>query len=157
LIVVGDGELREGLTSAAHTLGIAPRVHFVGARRDLGDLLSAMDVFVMPSLWEGLPLSMILAMGAALPVVATAVAGIPEIVEDGKTGWLVPAGDAERLAAAIGGVLGDSARATAAGKAAREFVFPRFGVDGYVNAIAGLYDRLVAEQSSLVSGLSRTV
>ena len=98
LIVVGDGELRAALEAETKELGIATRVHFLGARRDLGDLLAAMDVFVMPSLWEGLPLSMILAMGAAMPVVATEVAGIPEIVVDGETGWLVPAGNSLALA-----------------------------------------------------------
>ena len=72
LLVVGDGELRDELRAQVRRLGLSSRVHFLGARRDLGDLLAAIDVFVMPSLWEGLPLSMVLAMGAGLPVVATA-------------------------------------------------------------------------------------
>jgi glycosyltransferase involved in cell wall biosynthesis len=71
-MVVGDGELRGALEDRAAALGLSSRVHFLGARRDLGNLLSAIDVFVMPSLWEGLPLAMVLAMGAGLPVVATA-------------------------------------------------------------------------------------
>jgi glycosyltransferase involved in cell wall biosynthesis len=143
LLVVGDGDLRGALTAEADDLGIAPRVHFLGARRDLGDLLAAMDVFVMPSLWEGLPLSMILAMGAAMPIVATEVAGIPEIVVDGETGWLVPAGNSLALATALVDVFADRTRAARVGKAAREFVLPRFGVDGYVKSIVGLYDELV--------------
>jgi glycosyltransferase involved in cell wall biosynthesis len=143
LIVVGDGELRDGLQADVRDLGITSRVHFLGARRDLGDLLTAMDVFVMPSLWEGLPLSMILAMGAAMPVVATAVAGIPEIVVDGESGWLVPAGDSLALATALAGVFADRARAARVGKAARDFVLPRFGVDGYIKSVVGLYDQLV--------------
>jgi glycosyltransferase involved in cell wall biosynthesis len=144
VMVVGDGELREALKTEVRDLGIASRVHFLGARRDLGDLLAAMDVFVMPSLWEGLPLSMILAMGAGMPVVVTQVAGIPEIVVDGETGWLVPAGNSLALATALVDVFRDRARATRIGHAAREFVLPRFGVDGYVSSIAGLYDRLLA-------------
>jgi len=148
LVVVGDGDLREALKAHAQTLGIAARVHFLGARRDLGDLLAAMDVFVMPSLWEGLPLSMILAMGAAMPVVATAVAGIPEIVVDRETGWLVPAGDPPALAAALAEVFADRARAATVGQAARDFVLPRFGVDGYVDAVAGLYDRLLTGRAA---------
>ena len=143
LIVVGDGELREALTAEVQDLGIASRVHFLGARRDLGDLLAAMDVFVMPSLWEGLPLSMILAMGAGMPVVATEVAGIPEIVVDGETGWLVPAGNSLALATALVDVFADRSRATKIGSAAREYVLPRFGVDGYVNSVVGIYDELV--------------
>jgi glycosyltransferase involved in cell wall biosynthesis len=144
LVVVGDGDLRDALRAEAKALNIASRVHFLGARRDLGDLLGAMDVFVMPSLWEGLPLSMILAMGAGLPVVATAVAGIPEVVENGKTGWLVPAGSVVGLSTALAEVLGDPARAAAVGEAAREFVLPRFGVDSYISSVVGLYDRLLA-------------
>ena len=69
--MVGDGELRDELRARVDRLGLSSRVHFLGARRDLGDLLAAIDLFVMPSLWEGLPLSMVLAMGAGLPVVAT--------------------------------------------------------------------------------------
>src|SRR4029450_9031884 len=94
LLVIGGGDLALLLQGRAQSLGLAPRGHFLGARRDLGDLLAAMDVFVMPSLWEGLPLSMVLAMGAGVPVVATAVAGIPEVVADGETGLLVAAGEA---------------------------------------------------------------
>jgi glycosyltransferase involved in cell wall biosynthesis len=97
----------------------------------------------MPSLWEGLPLSMILAMGAAVPVVATAVAGIPEVVADGKTGWLVPAGNSLALATALVEVFSDRSRTSKIAQAAREFVVPRFDVDGYVNSIVSLYDRLV--------------
>ena len=148
LMVVGDGDLRTVLKEDAQALAIGSRVHFLGARRDLGDLLAAMDVFVMPSLWEGLPLSMILAMGAGLPVVATAVAGIPEVAENGKTGWLVPAGSIIGLSQALSGVFTDPVHAAAVGRAAREFVLPRFGIDSYVNAVAGLYDRLLAERAA---------
>ena len=143
LLVVGDGDLREPLTAEAQDLGLASRVHFLGARRDLGDLLAAMDVFVMPSLWEGLPLSMILARGAAVPVVATEVAGIPEVVTDGQTGWLVPAGNSLALATALVDAFRDDARTKRIALAARDFVLPRFGVDGYISSVAGLYDELV--------------
>ncbi len=148
LIVVGDGDLREALKEDARGLGIAERVHFLGARRDLGDLLTAIDVFVMPSLWEGLPLSMILAMGAGLPVVATAVAGIPEVVDNGKTGWLVPAGNVVRLSEALSEVFADATHAAAIGQAARQFVLPRFGVDTYISVVAGLYDRLLVGRAA---------
>ena len=86
------------LETLASSLGLADRIHFLGARRDLGNILAAIDMFVMPSLWEGLPLSMVLAMGGGLPVVATRVAGIPEVVQDGETGLLVPPADPVRLA-----------------------------------------------------------
>jgi glycosyltransferase involved in cell wall biosynthesis len=146
LLVVGDGELRDDLHRLAESLGLQSRVHFAGARRDLGNVLAAIDVFVMPSLWEGLPLSLVLAMGAGLPVVATAVAGIPEVVVNGERGLLVAPGDVDGLAAALARVVGDAAERARLGEAARNFVRPRFGVDGYVRSITALYDRLLTPQ-----------
>ena len=143
LMVVGDGELRDELQRRVEGLGLASRVHFVGARRDLGNVLAAIDVFLMPSLWEGLPLSLVLAMGAGLPVIATAVAGIPEVVQDGVTGWLVQPGDVAGLGAAMARVFGNDTERVLVGQAARAFVRPRYGVDGYVNAVSALYDRLL--------------
>jgi glycosyltransferase involved in cell wall biosynthesis len=148
LIVVGDGSLRSALEADAVARGIANRVHFLGARRDLGDLLSAMDMFVLPSLWEGLPLSLVLAMGAGLPVIATAVAGIPEVVTDGTTGLLVPPADADALGRALARVAADPGERTRLGHNAREFVLPRFGVDVYVRAVTGLYDELLRERAA---------
>jgi glycosyltransferase involved in cell wall biosynthesis len=144
LIVVGDGELRQALEDEAARHGIAARVHFLGARRDLGDLLSVMDTFVMPSLWEGLPLSLVLAMGAGLPAVATRVAGIPEVLHDGETGLLVPPGDSAALAASLTRVFSEPGLARKLGAAAAASVRPRFGVDGYVKGVSALYDRLLA-------------
>src|SRR5262249_27085691 len=109
LLVVGGGDLAGALERRAQELGLAPRIHFPGPRRALGDLLAAIDVFVMPSLWEGLPLSMVLAMGAGLPVVATAVAGIPEVVADGRTGLLVPPGNSAALGDALARLFTDDA------------------------------------------------
>src|SRR5712692_2946369 len=146
VIVIGDGDLRQTLEARAATLSIASRVHFLGTRRDLGNLLGAMDVFVMPSLWEGLPLSLVLAMAASRPVVATAVAGIPEVVDEGRTGLLVPAGDAQALGAALARLFADAPLRARLGRDARQSVLPRFGVDRYVDSVAALYDRLLAER-----------
>ena len=144
LIVVGDGELRDDLRSRAESLGIAGRVHFLGARRDLGNILAAIDIFAMPSYWECLSLSMVLAMGAGLPVVASRVAGIPEGVKAGVSGLLVDAGDSQQLARALATLVNDSRLRARLGAAARAFVLPRFGIDGYVASIATVYDRLLA-------------
>jgi glycosyltransferase involved in cell wall biosynthesis len=144
LLVIGDGELRDELRGQVERLGLAHRVHFLGARRDLGNLLGAVDLFVMPSLWEGLPLSMVLAMGAGLPVIATRVAGIPEVVRHDETGLLVPPGDAAELGAALSRVVHEPGLGMRLGTAAREFVRPRFGVDGYLRSVTELYDRLLA-------------
>ena len=145
LLVVGDGDLREDLHARVERLGLSARVHFLGARRDLGDLLAAIDLFVMPSLWEGLPLSLVLAMGAGLPVVATRVAGIPEVVQDGVTGLLVPPADVPALGSELARLVSDPVLRQTLGAAAAAFVRPRFGVDRYVDAVTSLYDRLLAE------------
>lgn len=144
VLVVGDGPLRESLERQVASLDIASRIHFVGARRDLGNLLAAMDVFVLPSLWEGLPLSLVLAMGAGVPVVTTPVGGVPEVVEDGRTGLLVPPGDAAALGQALARLFGDAGLREHLAHAGRDFVLPRFGADQYVDAVVNLYDRLLA-------------
>jgi glycosyltransferase involved in cell wall biosynthesis len=148
LIVVGGGDLQSSLVAQTESLGIRSRVHFLGPRRDLGDLLAAMDVFVMPSLWEGLPLSLVLAMGASRASVATRVAGIPEVVDDGRTGLLVPPGDAVALGAALARVFGDATFRQQLGASASAAVRPRFNVERYVESIVGIYDRLLARKAA---------
>jgi glycosyltransferase involved in cell wall biosynthesis len=146
VLVIGDGELRGALERQSERLALSARVHFAGARRDLGNVLAAVDLFVMPSLWEGLPLSLVLAMGAGLPVIASRVAGIPEVVRHGETGLLVAPGDAGDLAAALVRVSGDARLRSQLGTAAKAFVMPRFGVDGYIKSMTALYRRLLAEK-----------
>jgi glycosyltransferase involved in cell wall biosynthesis len=143
LLAIGDGELRDELRRRVEQLNLSSRVHFAGARRDLGNVLASIDMFVMPSLWEGLPLSLVLAMGAGLPVIASRVAGIPEVVEDGATGLLVNPGDAAQLGAALARLLEDEELRLVLGREARAFARPRFGVDGYVASMTALYDRLL--------------
>ena len=144
LLVAGDGDLRESLGNRAEALGLSSRVHFLGVRRDVGDLLNAIDVFVLPSLWEGLPLALILAMGAGVPVVASNVAGVPEVVEDGRTGLLVPPADRKALGRALAHLVMDPAAGRRLGDSARRVVLPRFGVDGWIASTTALYDRLLA-------------
>jgi glycosyltransferase involved in cell wall biosynthesis len=148
VLIVGDGDLRASLSRRVEMLGLSSRVHFAGARRDLGNLLGAMDLFVLPSLWEGLPLSLVLAMGAGLPVVATRVAGLPELVDHERTGLLVPPADAAALGSALARVVGDRAFAQRMADAARERVRPTFGVDGYVASVVALYDRLLSVRAA---------
>jgi glycosyltransferase involved in cell wall biosynthesis len=146
LLVVGDGELREELQRRAETLGILSRVHFAGARRDLGNVLAAIDFFTMPSLWEGLPLSLVLAMGAGVPVIASRVAGIPEVVQHEVSGLLVEPGDSAGLAQAMARLVADNELRRSLGESARAFVLPRFGFDRYVESITALYDRLLEQK-----------
>lgn len=96
-VVAGDGPLRRELEDEARALGVADGVRFVGYRADIPELLASFDTYVLPSLWEGLPLALLEALAQGLPVVASAVGGIPEIIEHGRNGFLVPRGDAQSL------------------------------------------------------------
>lgn len=114
LVLVGSGPLEDDLRAAAAPWG--ETVLFLGHRRDVPDLLAAADLFVLPSLFEGLPLSLIEAMAAGLPAVASAIGGNDEVVDSGVTGILAPPG---QLAAAVTELLADRGRAAAMGRAAR--------------------------------------
>jgi glycosyltransferase involved in cell wall biosynthesis len=143
LLVIGGGEEREALEQEAISRGLSKRVHFLGVRRDVGNLLAAMDVFVLPSLWEGLPLAMVEAMGAGIPVVASRVAGIPEVVDDSRTGLLVPPSDPSALGAALTRLIEDPQLRQRIGGDGSLSVLPRFGIDRYVESITSLYDALL--------------
>jgi glycosyltransferase involved in cell wall biosynthesis len=132
LVVAGEGELRPALEAQARELGIGDRVVFAGFRHDLDRLLPALSVFCLSSRLEGLGTSLLDAMAFALPVVATAAGGIPEVVEDGVTGRLVPPRDPAALADALAVALGDEERRRAWGAAGRRRFCERFTVDHMV-------------------------
>ena len=133
-LVVGDGELREDLHRAASQRGLADVVVFSGSRSDIRDLLSAMDVFVLSSVTEGLAVTLLEAMSAGLPVVATRVGGNPEVVADGETGVLVQARAPEALAREVASLLADPGRAGALGEAAIARVRARFSLEAMVRS-----------------------
>lgn len=101
LIIVGEGYLRQNLEEQTRSLGLSARVHFLGLRTDIPNILAAADIFVLSSDYEGNPLVVMEAMAAGKPVIATAVGGVPELVEPEKTGILVQSGDARALANAM--------------------------------------------------------
>ena len=139
-LVVGDGPLRDELSDHARRLRVADRLHLTGFRTDIQMCLAAMDVFVLTSLFEGLPIAILEAMASGLPVVATAVDGVPETVIEGVTGCLIPARQPARLAEAVLKLLTDPARARAMGAAGRERVVRRFTMDRFVASIRGEYE-----------------
>ena len=145
-VVIGDGPLLGQLRGLAEELGIGRSVAFLGAREDVPECLAALDLFVFPSLNEGLGRALIEAMAVGLPVVATRVGGIPDIVVDGKNGVLVPPQDAEAVAAALLDLLRDPCRLRHYGEAAKRSVDNRFDVASMVREIECLYDAVLQEK-----------
>lgn len=143
LAVAGDGSLRGALEERARQLGLEKRVHFLGALDDLGPLLAAADAVVLPSRWEGLPLTLLEAMARARPVIASAVGGVPEVVVHGENGWLVPAGDVAALADALEIFHRKTDRATRLGRAAAELVRSDYHWQAVVEGFEGVYDEVV--------------
>ncbi len=145
LLLVGDGIRRQWVESLARERGLTGAVTFTGFREDVPDLLGAMDCFVLASTrTEGVPQSLLQAMAAGVPVVASAVGGIPEVIEDGATGLLVPPGDPDALAAGIGAVLKDSESARRRSAAARTLVAEKFSRVRVMERLVALYRELLA-------------
>ena len=139
LLIVGDGPERNALGDLSERLGIAPRVHFAGARSDVPVLDRMLDVFVLPSREEACPLALLEAMAAGRAVVATCVDGSPELVEDGVDGVLVPVENADALAAAITALNDDPARRDALGRNARAKIGRQFTRERMVRETHALY------------------
>lgn len=127
--IAGDGPLRSDLEEKARKLGIDHAVRFLGNRTDIPQLLAAADVFVLPSLWEGLPIALLEAMQAGLPSVVTNVEGVDEIITDQQNGLVVPVADPLALADALVTVLQDSELRARLGRSARQLVEAEYTVD----------------------------
>lgn len=140
LVVAGDGSRRGWLEQRALSLGLSPRVQFVGQLEDVGGLLAAADGVVVPSRWEGLPLVLLEAMVRGRPIVATAVGGMADAVEDGVTGTLVPANDVPALAAALEHLHRRADRAWRLGRAAADVVRERYTWHAVVEEFESVYD-----------------
>ncbi len=143
-LVVGDGELRVGLEDRARALGLDGRIHFLGWRGDLPRIYADLDLVVLTSANEGLPVSLIEAMAAARAVVATRVGGVPDLVEDGVTGLLVPPKDPVALAEAMVALLSDPDRRQAMGDAGRKRVYPAYSAERLLLDMDRLYTELLA-------------
>jgi glycosyltransferase involved in cell wall biosynthesis len=140
--LIGDGPERESLEARARTLGIAERVHFLGERADVEHLLPGLEVFVLSSREEGIPNALLEAMAAGRPAVATAVGGTPEVLEDGETGWLVPAQAPDRLAAALEQALADPDERARRGRNARRHALEALSIDAMTRRHEHLYETL---------------
>lgn len=133
-VIAGDGPLRESLAARS-----GDRVTWAGFRRDVPELLAASDLFVLPSLADAYPTALMEAMAAGLPVVSTRAGGIPEIVDDGRTGRLVPPGDSGALAAAISDLLDSTEERETLGRAARQEAERRFSTRAWVERLKEIY------------------
>jgi len=142
LTLVGDGPLRAGVESLARSLGIAERVRFAGALTDVAPLLARAQAFALTTRWEGFPRSILEAMRAGLPVLASTVGGVHEAVQDGETGLVVAPGDVDATATALARLLRDPALRGRLGAAGRARYLASFTFDRMAAATLPLYERL---------------
>jgi glycosyltransferase involved in cell wall biosynthesis len=158
LLLVGDGPLRDDLTARATSAGLRVRnagdagvpsgpegatVHMLGLRRDVARLLAAMDLFVLPSLNEGMGRVLVEAMAMELPCIASKVSGVPDVVDDGRTGVLVPPRDPAALVREIGTLIEDPQRARVMGRRGRRKVVPEFSVERMITKLEAVYRELL--------------
>jgi glycosyltransferase involved in cell wall biosynthesis len=143
LLIVGDGPIRDELGSRIKALGIDKNAILLGTRRDIPQLLSAMDIFVLPSLWEGLGTSLIEAMAAGKAVIATDIAPFREIINSQKVGILVPVEDSKAVASSIELLFNNKTLAETFGRSAKERVFSHFTVDITVNRYVSLFGEIL--------------
>ncbi len=145
-IIVGDGPLKKQLQEKAIELGIESKVTFTGYRNDIPEILHIMDVFALSSWTEGLPITVLEAMAAEKPVVATRVGGTPEIIEDGLTGLLVKPNDEKSLAEGIMHILSNRLFADALGTAARKNIVENYTIEKMVESTEKLYFDLITKR-----------
>ena len=143
LLIIGDGPMRDELGSRIKALGIDKNAILLGTRRDIPQLLSAMDVFVLPSLWEGLGTALIEAMAAGKAVIATDIAPFREIINSEKVGILVPVEDSKAMASSIELLFNNKSLAETFGGSAKERVFSHFTMDITVNRYVSLFENIL--------------
>jgi glycosyltransferase involved in cell wall biosynthesis len=149
-VVVGEGPLGRRLRKEARALGLAEKFLFPGERKDAAAILALFDLFVLPSLWEGLPFVLVEAASLGKPIIASAVDGVPEIMTQAETGILVPPADPSSLAAAILRLLKDRELAGRLGERARALIPPRFPLRRMIEQTEALYLDLYKKKTSSI-------
>jgi glycosyltransferase involved in cell wall biosynthesis len=145
LVLAGDGSCRRDLEQLARELAVADRVHFLGHRLDAPDVMAMFDVYCLPSVYEGMPLSILEAWSAGKPVVATDVTGIRDIVIHDTNGLLVPVNDAQSLASALQRVLGDSELSERLSHEGQKYALERCTMAGMVRQYEDLYEQVARD------------
>ncbi len=153
-LIVGDGSLRDELEALARSLNLLPSVIFCGIREDIPDVLAALDLLVFSSRWEGLPVTLLEGMAAGLPVVATAVGGIPGVVLENETALLVPPEDPVALAQACLVVLQNKELARTFGAAGKKHVTEKYSIQAMITRTVELYERLWKSHVTAANSLS---
>jgi len=146
LLIVGDGPIKDELQNYSKTLGLNKHVIFTGSRRDIPPLLAAMDIFVLPSLWEGLPNALLEAMASGKTIIATDIPPIREIINNEKIGILVPARDSKAMASSIELLLNDKTSAETFCKSAQERAFSDFNITTTVDKYTNLYKDILSNK-----------
>jgi glycosyltransferase involved in cell wall biosynthesis len=145
LLIVGDGELRAELEGLARSLELQEKIFFLGNRKDIPELLQAADIFVLSSLWEGQPIALLEAMATGLPVIATNVNGIPEIISDGQDGLLVDAGSVDGMATAMKRMIADVELRTQCSLNGRARIDKEFSAQHMAQRVGDLYTRCIIQ------------
>lgn len=142
-LLIGDGELKNKVVNLVHKLGLTDKVIFLGFRQDVPDILNAIDIYCLPSLWEGLPIGVLEAMAMGKAVVASAVDGTREVIENGRNGLLVAKQSPEKLAEALTGLISNRFMRDQLGAAAQYTITKEFGVHDMVRNIEQVYQRVM--------------
>ena len=143
-VIAGDGPEKKPLQEMAEGLGLEKHVIFCGHRQDVSQVYNALDIFVLSSLAEGLPIALLEAAFHAKPIIATSVGGIPEVVENNKTGILVPSHDPVQLGNRMLELLSDGGKAKTMGIAAKRRIETEFGCKSWIRAIEDVYEEVLA-------------
>ncbi len=147
-VFLGDGPQRRALEARAFALGLEGKVLFLGWRRDTAQWLAAADVFVLTSLWEGLPRALVEAMKSGLPSVCYATDGVTDMIRNGENGFMVEPGDHAALAGRVTALLKDESLRKTLGAVAASSIGPEFDIDGMVRSQEALYERLTHERGA---------
>jgi len=146
VLVVGDGTLRPVLEAKAKEMGFSEQVLFLGTRKDIPEILASLDLFILPSLWEGFGLAIVEAMSMGIPVVATAIGGVDEVICSGHDGLLVPPGEVPSLVAAVREVILDPRKYREMGKRGKETVGNKFTRAHHLARLQDLYLEVLARK-----------
>jgi glycosyltransferase involved in cell wall biosynthesis len=159
-VLVGDGPERPAVLELGRRLGLADRVHLAGYRKELAGWYAAFDALLLTSANEGTPVAAIEALAAERPVVATRVGGVPAVVDDGETGFLAPAGDADALAERLTRLAADPELRGRMGRDGAERMRARFSIERMVDEVEAVYRRALGETagagSARASGPARS-